>query len=171
LKPLRDLHVWLTVAGANVPVFNRPRAANANPSAHRALLGPLHSQGRVQWAVTPDKIGFLAIYGWNTGPEIPAQCAEALEEMGETRGLIVDVRLNDGGDEPTAQKVAGRFLANDFVYAYSQYRNGRSHTNLTEKQPRKIGTRGPWRFDRPVILLIGQKTMSSCESFVSMMRG
>ncbi len=35
LKNLRDLHVWLTVAGANVPVFNRPRSANANPQAYR----------------------------------------------------------------------------------------------------------------------------------------
>src|SRR5262249_49456905 len=25
LKPLRDLHIWLSIAGANVPVFNRPR--------------------------------------------------------------------------------------------------------------------------------------------------
>ena len=171
LKPLRDLHVWLTVAGADVPVFNRPRAANANPSAHRALLGKLRSQGRVQWAVTPDQIGFLAIYGWNTGPEIPAQCDEALEEMRDTRGLIVDVRLNGGGDEPTAGKVAGRFLAKEFVYAYSQFRNGPSHTNLTEKYERKIEPCGPWRYDRPVVLLIGQKCMSSSESFVGMMTG
>jgi hypothetical protein len=171
LKPLRDLHVWLTVADANVPVFNRPRAANANPSAHRALLGQLRNAGRIQWAVTPDKIGFLAIYSWDTGPRIPAQCDEALEQMRDTRGLIVDVRLNGGGDEPTAGKVAGRFLASDFVYAYSQYRNGPSHTNLTEKYARKVQPRGPWRYDRPVVLLIGQRCMSSSESFVGMMTG
>ena len=171
LKPLRDLHVWLTVAGANVPVFNRPRAANSNPSAHGALLGKLQGKSRVQWAVTPDRIGFLAIYGWNSGPEIPAQCDEALEQMRGTRGLIVDVRLNGGGDEPTAAKVAGRFLANQFVYAYSQYRNGRSHTNLTEKFERTVAPRGPWRYDRPVVLLIGQKCMSSNESFIGMMTG
>jgi hypothetical protein len=171
LRSLRDLHVWMTVGGANVPVFNRPRAGNANPVAHRDLLGKLHNQGRVYWAVTPDKIGFLAIYGWNTGPEIPAQCDEALEAMRDTRGLIVDVRLNGGGDEPTAGKVAGRFLASEFVYAYSQYRNGPSHTNLTEKFPRKIQPRGPWRYDRPVVLLIGEKCMSSNESFIGMMTG
>ncbi len=171
LKPLRDLHVWLTVAGANVPVFNRPRAANANPSAHRALLGELNGQGRVQWAVTADRIGFLVIYGWNTGPEIPAQCEEALEQMRDTRGLIIDVRLNGGGDEPTAGKVAGRFLTSEFVYAYSQYRNGPNHTNLTERYARRIQPRGPWRYDRPVVLLIGEKCMSSNESFVGMMTG
>lgn len=171
LRPLRDLHVWLTVSEVNVPVFNRPRAANSNPSAHHAILGDLRRSGRVLWAVTPDNIGFIAIYGWNPGPEIPAQVDEALEQMRETRGLIVDVRLNGGGDEPTAGRVAGRFLSEEFVYACSQFRNGPSHTNLTEKYARKIDPRGPWRYSRPVILLIGEKCMSSNESFIKMMTG
>lgn len=171
LKPLRDLHVWLTVAGANVPVFNRPRSANSNPSAHRAILGDLKQQGRVQWTVTPDKIGFIAIHGWNPGPEIPAQVDAALEQMRDTRGLILDVRLNGGGDEPTAGKVAGRFLQTEFIYSYSQFRNGPGHANLTEKYARNIGPRGPWHYHRPVVLLIGQKCMSSNESFIAMMSG
>jgi len=44
LKPLRDLHVWLNVGDTNVPVYNRPRAGNSNPFAHRALLGELHNE-------------------------------------------------------------------------------------------------------------------------------
>jgi hypothetical protein len=171
LKPLRDLHIWLKVAGADVPVFNRPRSANANPGAARAILGELHEAGRsVQWAVTADKVGYLCIYGWN-GREVPQQCQEALEEMRGTRGLIVDVRLNGGGSENLAREVAGRFLAKPFVYAYSQFRNGPSHTNLTGKFSRTVNPRGPWRYNRPVVLLIGQKCMSSNESFVGMMTG
>jgi hypothetical protein len=171
LKALRDLHVWLTVAGDNVPVFNRPRLANSNPAAHRAILGTLNQTGRrVQWAVTPDRIGFLAIASWDD-PAAPNQCAEALEQMRNTRGLIVDVRLNGGGSEDLAREVAGRFLPQEFVYAFSQYRDGPSHTNLTRKLERKAAPRGPWRYDRPVVLLIGQKCMSSNESFVAMMSG
>jgi hypothetical protein len=171
LKPLRDLHVWLRVAGADVPVFNRPRSANSNPSAHQALLGGLRSAGpNVKWAVTPDKIGYLAIYAWNNA-QIPSQCHEALEEFRDTRGLIVDVRLNGGGSEDQAMEVAGRFLPKQFVYAYSQFRNGPSHTNLTAKLERNVSPGGPWRYNRPVVLLIGQKCMSSNESFVAMMSG
>ena len=170
LKKLRDLHVWLTVAGANVPVYNRPRSANANPQAYRTILGGLNQTGSVAWAITTNHIGFIAIFGWNDA-KIPAECGEALEKMRDTRGLIVDVRLNGGGDEPTAEKVAGRFLEKEFVYAYSQFRNGPSHTNLTEKYERKVAPRGPWRYNRPVVLLIGQKCMSSNESFIGMMTG
>jgi hypothetical protein len=171
LRPLRDLHVWMDVAGAPVPVFNRERAANANPSAWPLLLGELTQAGRdIQWTRTPDKIGYVAISQWNDG-EIPRQVDEILEQMRDTRGLIVDVRLNGGGSEPLAQQVAGRFLEKEFVYAYSQYRNGPQHTNLTEKIARQAAPRGPWRYPRPVLLLIGQKCMSSSESFVAMMSG
>jgi hypothetical protein len=170
LRPLRDLHIWLTVAGESVPVFNRPRAANANPGAHATILGQLHEAGPVQWAVTADKIGFLAIYGWSD-QHIPALCHQALEQMRNTRGLVVDVRLNGGGSEDLAEGVAGRFLAKEFVYAFSQFRNGPSHTNLTARFERRVFPGGPWCYDRPVVLLIGQKCMSSNESFIAMMSG
>ena len=171
LKPLRDLHIWLKVAGVDVPVFNRPRFANANPSATQAILGGLNDSGvGVQWAVTGDKLGYLAIMNWGN-QDVPAECDLALEKLRETRGLIVDVRLNGGGSEDLAQEVAGRFLAQPFVYAYSQFRGGPGHSNLTSKIERIVGPRGPWRYERPVILLIGQKCMSSNESFVAMMSG
>jgi hypothetical protein len=170
LRPLRDLHVWLTLAGQNVPVFDRPRAANANPAAYHRVLGDLQNSGGLPWAITKDKIGFIAIYNWND-QKIAAQFDEILERMRDTRGLVLDVRLNDGGDEPTAQKVAGRFLDKNFVYASSRFRNGPSHTNLTERQDREISPRGPWRYDHPVVVLIGQKCMSSNESFIAMMSG
>ena len=171
LRPLRDLHVWLTVAGGNVPVFNRPRSSNANPSAHRAILGGLNEAGRgVRWAVTADRIGFIAIYGWDN-PDVPLRCQEALEQMRGTRGLIVDVRLNGGGSEPQSGQFAGRFLKKEFVYACSQFRNGSNRTNLTQRSERKVAPRGPWRYDRPVVLLIGQRCMSSNESFIAMLSG
>jgi hypothetical protein len=170
LRNLRDLHVWLTVAGANVPVFNRPRASNANPRADQAIVGELSARGPVAWGVTTNKIGYLAIYAWNN-EGIPSQCDEALEQMRDTRGLVVDVRLNGGGAEPLATEVAGRFLTNDFVYGSDQFRNGPSHTNLTAHNDRTVEPRGPWRYNRPVVLLIGQKCMSSNESFVGMMTG
>ncbi len=174
LQPLRDLHISLKVGQASLPVFDRPHQGNANPAAHRRLLKPVFAQldqrSAVQWAITRDKIGYLAIYRWDR-PDILGSCEEALEQMRATRGLIVDVRLNGGGNESIARGLAGRFLAKEFIYAYSRFRNGSQHTNLTAKIARVAIPRGPWRYDRPVVLLIGQKCMSSNESFISMMTG
>ncbi|MGO8696931.1 MAG: S41 family peptidase [Limisphaerales bacterium] len=171
LRPLRDLHIWLKVGERNVPVFNRPRAANSNPQAHEGILGHLNNPGQpVQWAITTNGIGFLAIYGWNDRG-IPEQCDELLEKMRATIALIVDVRLNGGGSDTLAAQVAARFIGKPFVYAYDQSRNGPNHGDLTGKNARVIQPRGPWRYARPVILLIGQKCMSSNESFIAMMSG
>ncbi len=171
LRPLRDLHIWLTVAEEEVPVFNRPRAANSNPPAHGHILEGVTDPGHVvQWTVTTDKIGFLGIYAWDN-PGIPAKCDEVLEEMRGTRALIMDVRLNGGGSEDLAREVAGRFINKPFVYAFDQQRKGPNHADLTGKIERVVQPLGPWRYDRPVILLIGQKCMSSTESFVAMMSG
>jgi hypothetical protein len=170
LRPLRDLQVSLSLAGTDIPVFDRPRAANANPPAYRGLLGGLHVAGRLQWAVTSDQIGFAGIYGWDDAA-VPEQFDHALEEMRGTRGLIVDVRWNGGGNERLAQQVAGRFLQKEVVYAYDQFRDGVARTNLTKRFARKAGPAGPWRYEKPVILLIGPKCMGSGESFVGMMMG
>jgi C-terminal processing protease CtpA/Prc len=91
--------------------------------------------------------------------------------MRGTRGLILDVRFNGGGSEDLALQVAGRFVSKEFVYAWDQFRDGPGYTNLTKKFERKVQPLGPWRYPGPVILLIGQKCMSSCESFVGMMLG
>ncbi len=170
LAKLRDLHVWVQVDGKSVPVFNRPRIRNSNPSAHKAIIGNLQNAGKkIRWGKTNEKVGFVVVNSWSGGDELVDKFDGILEHMRDTRGLIVDVRLNGGGSEPLARKVAARFADKETVYAYSQYRNGAKHTDLTGKKPRKIAPRGPWRYDRPVIVLMGQKCMSSNESFISMM--
>jgi len=169
LKPLRDLHIWVTVDGQSIPVFDRPRQSNANPLAYRSLIGSVRrASSKISWAYAKDKIGFIVIDAWQ-GEELVDRFDEVLERMRDTRGLIIDVRLNGGGSETSARDVAGRFADKEYIYSYSQFRNGDEHTDLTEKYPRQFPTRGPWRYDRPVTVLIGQKCMSSNESFIAMM--
>jgi hypothetical protein len=175
LAPLQDLHVWLTVAGDYVPLFDRPRPWNLNyfnPGAASTLLGGLNSttSAYVQWAVTPDKIGCIAV---SSLPDdtVSAAFDQALLQMADTRGLILDVRHNSGGDELVGRRIAGRFLDQPFTYAYDQVRNGPNHNDLTAKMPRTVLPGSQWRYDRPVLLLIGQRCISSGENFVEMMTG
>lgn len=169
LAHLRDLHIWVRIGEEGIPVFNRPRPGNANPKAAASILGGLKKAGqRVEWTVTEDKIGYIAVYSLND-PEIPKQVDQVLESMANTRGIVFDVRLNGGGSEPLGMEIAGRFVDKEAIYSYSQYRSGPNHADLTEKIPRSFAPRDLWRYDRPVILLIGQRCLSSNESFVAMM--
>jgi C-terminal processing protease CtpA/Prc len=169
LANLRDLHIWVTVDDESVPVFNRHREANANPRAFTRLIGELSTTpSGLRWGVTDKKVGFVFIPEWS-GDGMPDEFDDVLEQMRDTRGLIIDARLNGGGSEPLARDVAGRFADDEYVYAYSQVRKGPQHDDLTTKRSRRFGPRGPWRYDRPVIVLTGQKSMSSNESFIAMM--
>ncbi|MGA2615995.1 MAG: S41 family peptidase [Thermoguttaceae bacterium] len=82
-----------------------------------------------------------------------------------TKGLILDLRFNGGGSEPLGCQIAGRLLDRRRVYSLSQYRNGPRHTDLGPKSERAGGPAGPWHYVGPVVVLQGQKTMSSAESF------
>lgn len=171
LKSLKDLHVYVSVAGDILPGYSRPRPLNANSKAFRRLLPGLARMGReVHWTFADKKVGYLVVTGWSD-PNTPKAVDLALEKLKDTAGLVLDVRLNGGGDERLARQVAGRFLTQEHTYAYHQFRNGPKHSDLGEKQARVVQPRRLWKYDEPVLLLIGQKCMSSTEGFVLMMTG
>lgn len=169
LRPLRDRHIGISVGSESVPVFESPRPLNANLEAIPHIVGELHrAQGDVRWTLTKDGIGYILIPQWRS-PMIPIAVDSALEELKNARGLIIDVRVNGGGDETKAQVVAGRFATKPVVYAYNRVRTGPKHDDLSDMRPRSVNPRGPWTFEKPVIVLIGQRAMSSNESFIAMM--
>ncbi len=169
LSHLRDLHIGVSMGEEGVPGFYRPRELNANPNALDTFMKDGMWLGRyVKWGKTEDDVGYISIDSW-TDPLIPQQVDKALDILRDTRGLIVDVRVNGGGGEDLAMQVAGRFTKESRVYSYSQYRNGPKHTDLTEKIPRRFEPRGEWKYTQPTLILIGQKCMSSNESFIAMM--
>lgn len=94
------------------------------------------------------------------------------EAIGEAqtagKGLIIDVRPNGGGDEITARKIAGCFIDKSVVYAAHVIRSG---GKLSEQRTRTLAPNpaGP-KYRGKVIVLTGGGTLSSCESFVLMMK-
>jgi C-terminal processing protease CtpA/Prc len=85
------------------------------------------------------------------------------------RVRIVDLRFNGGGNEDLAKKVAARIHSKAVTYAAHRYRNGPGHNELSDRKERTLEARGPWTFEKPLAVLIGERTMSSAESFASML--
>jgi hypothetical protein len=167
LANLENLHVWVKAGNDWLPGYRRDRPLNANWEATGKLVGPLTQAGKnLHWSRKGD-IGYLNVSGLSD-PELPRQFDEALEKLKDTKGLIVDLRFNGGGDELLARKVAGRFLDKNRVYSLNQYRSGPKHTDLGKKLERAFEPRGPWRYEKPVVVLWGRKTLSSAESMALM---
>jgi hypothetical protein len=168
LSHLEDLHVWVKAGEEWLPGYTRERPLNGNWKATNALAGARQKGGDdLRWGRTEDGIGYLGIHGLSDA-QLPAQVDEALERLGDTWGLIVDLRFNGGGGEDLAQKIAARFVDEERIYSLNQYRAGSKHSSLGPKLERKFAPRGPWRYGAPVVALWGRKTLSSAESMALM---
>jgi carboxyl-terminal processing protease len=86
----------------------------------------------------------------------------------DTKALILDARMNGGGDEIAARRVAGRFVSKPAVYSKDRLREGGAWKGTFDRvvEPRMDAK----RYAGPVAVLIGPKVGSSAESFVLMMK-
>ncbi|HEV8605371.1 MAG TPA: S41 family peptidase [Tepidisphaeraceae bacterium] len=127
---------------------------------HNFVYSGMFSNGARYLCITSlpadDAAFLLAIY------EVIGDAAQA------NAGLIMDLRLNGGGDELTARKIAGCFLDKPAVYAGHVMRSG---GKFSERQTRTVAPNpaGP-KFRGKVIVLTGPGTVSSCEALVLMMK-
>jgi hypothetical protein len=174
LAHLEDLHVSVKAGEEYLWCYNRFRPMNGNWNALRSIIGDIEkSQDGLAWGQTKDRIGYICVLhlpGEENGrKEIVEKFDRILDELKETHSLILDLRFNGGGDEPTAQLLAGRFVDKPRTYSLSQFRSGKKHGDLGRKLERIVEPRGPWRYEKPVITLTGQRTMSSAESYALMM--
>jgi hypothetical protein len=168
LAPAKDLHLWLTVGDEMVPTFRRDVPPNANVRTLRKLVPGWTAKGRnVAIGKFPDGIAYVLIGSWAREEANDLNAVyEVLDE--NPKGLIIDVRPNSGGAEPLAQEVAGCFLDRPKAYAKHVIRSGGKFGPPRERvvEPNK----GRPRYRGKVAVLMGPKNMSSCESFLLMMK-
>ena len=170
LIELNDLHVHVQCDGTTLAGFHRDRPLNASVQAIEHLVGKTSTEGSgLNWAVTDDNVGYIRVNALSDVATITS-FADVLYEMDNTRGLVIDLRFNGGGDEKMAQQMAGHFLDKERTYAMSQYRTGPRRNEISEPRPRRFQPSRDFSYTRPVVVLQGQKTMSSAEAFVLMLK-
>jgi hypothetical protein len=166
----KDMHVLVKVGERTYPTHRPHAAVNFNP----ATLSPLVPQFKQHNNVVAtgrfdDGIHYILIATWgmrDTGALEPAFAA--LADARDAKGLILDVRPNSGGDESLAQQFAGCFIDQPRTYSKNTIRKDGEWLGPFDRivQPNKA--RPSYR--GPVVVLMGPQNMSSCESFLLMMR-
>lgn len=122
---------------------------------------------------TKDGIGYLMISSWTDRVDIAAveKHLEALCADRSIKALVLDVRVNSGGGELLARRVARFFVKGSPVYAKNVTRVAKGKKGMTPVLSRRIqGNEAKQRFRRPVAILISRYCMSSNEAFVLMMK-
>ena len=173
LARAEDKHIWLRVGGQTIPSYVRPAVPNANYALLPKLVPNLKKHGRAvvsgRW---DDGIGYVAIATWDRRRlEDGKSIVDALDAVRDTKSLIIDVRLNGGGDERLAQQLAGCFVTERRLYAKHVYRDPKSPGGFTAPSERWLEpnpNRPP--YTGRLAVLSGPAVISSCEAFLKMVK-
>lgn len=110
---------------------------------------------------------YIAIHTFANDANIVEQFDTALEKFKDAKGLIIDVRYNGGGDTAIAKPIMGRFIKETKPYAQMAKRKGKG---LGEKWTEYVEPRGPFTFEKPVVILCNHWSASMAEGFPMGMR-
>ena len=172
LGRLNDAHVTLRdPAGRQIPTFQSTAFVNWDRAVfdrYRARAG--WTQGAIDWGHGRlDGVPYIAIGGWGARAINTADFDAAFERYRDAPALILDVRMNSGGDDAIAFEIAGRFARTAINAGYVRFRDGPRHDDFGSPIPRTVSPRGPWQFAGAVMVLIGRRCASSNESFIMAM--
>ena len=171
LTPLRDAHVYIeSKGGIRTRTYVPQEPVNWEAATWQGYLArndwaQLTGWGWGRWG----DVGYIAIGGWTEDRLTAGDFDRVLDDLRASRELIIDVRMNGGGNDALALAVAARFADQTRVVGYTRVRNGPGHDDLTAPTARSVSPRGPWQYTRPVTLLIGRGCYSSNESFIATM--
>ncbi|MGB9429763.1 MAG: S41 family peptidase [Gammaproteobacteria bacterium] len=190
--PLRDVHVWFrTPEGKYITTYLPKRAYDPNWSAavRDKRVPDLAYFGGADWGSGHiDGFGYIFIDDWNKKALSLDDFSYMLWQFRHTPGLIVDVRMNAGGDETLPYNVAAHFARTPHLSEYFRYRNGPLPGDLgkpraTFLQPsldrqysgpiplaKSLQPSPSWQYNGPVMLLIGPDSFSSTENFIAAMQ-
>ena len=172
LEPTGDMHLGLRY-GSDwfVPAGRRsvdPLYSDAQTRKKLAVMSPIE-RGFAS-GMTSDGIAYVLIATWMEDLDIRG-LEEALSKLRGSKAMVVDVRLNHGGDENLARGIAQWFVKDTVVYSKNRIRTGKGKDGFSQVFERKVtgNTEAERRFDGPIAVLISPYIMSSCESFVLML--
>lgn len=185
IEPLHDAHTF--IGAGKVGRFGGARRtlnslegtdfAKAYALTEKYLKAPVHTfcNGQLEFSRLADDIGYLRLRsfdGFHAGDfEAGLMALEAALDTiftgaGRWKGMVIDVRINDGGADPYGLAIASR-LANAPYLAYTK--EARADPNDPAKwtpgqDSRVVPATGPG-FKGPVIILTGVHSVSAAETF------
>lgn len=117
-----------------------------------------------------DSIGYLR-YASFKDKISSANVREAIKQLGEIKGLIIDIRNNGGGRLAMVDTLAKCFFpAKKTLIGYQRYKEGPAHDNFSEFFPQYIETDNPAYYKGEIVILTNRLLYSAANQFVSVMK-
>jgi hypothetical protein len=189
IKPFGDAHTFIgapklkryfrgTRPGTGLP---KPEFLAVTERAY--LKGPLRKfcNGKIQFGHIDNTTGYLRIlafagYSKGGGFEKGLLALEsALDEIfsdSTLEALVIDVRINGGGDDPYGLVIASRLATGEYLaYTKEARADPVEHNKWTPGDPSVVRPSSRPGFHGPVVELIGPLTISAGETFTQALMG
>ncbi|HZU26521.1 MAG TPA: S41 family peptidase [Bryobacteraceae bacterium] len=184
LRPGTDRVVRDLAGGNGIGEFQKNGVPQLLAVTDRAWIhGPLrhYCNDQVQFGYVNPHIGYLRILSFNGytpqgGFEEGMVALErALDEILSDSGLqalVIDVRINFGGDDPYGIAIASRLATREYL-AYTKYARADAvnHDKWTKGDPSTVRPSSRPGFRGPVVELTGPLTISAGETFTQALMG
>ena len=92
------------------------------------------------------------------------------DKFRESRGLIIDVRNNGGGELTNVERLVTRFLDAPIHAGSIIHKTGPGHNDFSEPYPYTYAPSSHLRWLKPVIVLCNRSTFSAANNFVAIMK-
>jgi hypothetical protein len=171
LAELEDCHVWLMSPDKDFYYTWEPEV-DENCDVIVLLNNYLNPNGFTGWSggvgyCPPDQLPYLSINTW-----IEDLNMERIDEFvalaQDCPAIIVDVRMNPGGNNILVEEVAGRFAQTTVLSWMARSRCGPDYDDC-ENYDVFTSPVGPLQYDGTVLLLMGEYCASSTEDFICSM--
>lgn len=175
--PTRSRELQLSLNNKDVPgeddkLVEKEAVANKGEESAKHgpdpfFYGPMaadHNYGFERISISKDNVGYLHLTEINISRESLPTLYAAMTFVSKTRALVIDLRNNGGGGSDTGAVFESYFLPEKMPLLTFSSRNGRQFTDSTVSWLKEK------HYDRPVFILVNNKTASAAEAFAFVMQ-
>lgn len=120
---------------------------------------------KIEFETLPSGFGYIKLpMKWFGFPEFEQQFEQALEELKDAPGLIIDLRETIGGT--FSYRIAGRLIPKRTKFGYFVIRRDKETHKLSKRRPIWISPQGNWQYRKPLVLLVSGLCASASELFI-----
>lgn len=90
---------------------------------------------------------------------------QVINDLKETKGIVIDIRDNNGGEDESSKMIASFFADQRNLYMISRYKIGPGPDEFEEPREWYVDPYAGERYAKPVILLTNRYSVSAAETF------
>lgn len=174
LDILDDNHIYIRpTANTGLPwyaggILGRTVVEDFNRTVAQSYLVEKQVYNRtLEYGFFPGNVGYINLKSFDENISVYYKAMDdILKRLEDTKGIIIELRENDGGEDRVTQYIANRFASERHLSFSASLRNGPGYNDFSDPILFFTEPQGSFQYTKPVVLLTNLNTFSSGETFV-----